>query len=55
MLLHGFPDNHHLYDRLVRMTERHVVVFDFLGWAESDKPTDTTTPSPTRSVISTRS
>ncbi len=37
--MHGFPDNHHLYDRLVpHLQARHVVVFDFLGWGESDKP-----------------
>jgi haloalkane dehalogenase len=41
VLMHGFPDNHHLYDRLVpRLAGRHVVVFDFLGWGESDKPAD---------------
>lgn len=41
VLMHGFPDNHHLYDRLVpHLSGRHVVVFDFLGWGESDKPTD---------------
>jgi pimeloyl-ACP methyl ester carboxylesterase len=41
VLLHGFPDNHHLYDRLVpHLAGRHVVVFDFLGWGESDKPAD---------------
>jgi pimeloyl-ACP methyl ester carboxylesterase len=41
VLMHGFPDNHHLYDRLVPyLTDRHVVVFDFLGWGDSDKPTD---------------
>ena len=39
VLMHGFPDNHHLYDRLVPYLEgRHVVTFDFLGWGESDKP-----------------
>jgi haloalkane dehalogenase len=39
VLMHGFPDNHHLYDRLVpHLGARHVVVFDFLGWGESDKP-----------------
>jgi haloalkane dehalogenase len=39
LLLHGYPDNHHLYDRLVgHLPGRHVVVFDFLGWGESDKP-----------------
>jgi haloalkane dehalogenase len=39
VLMHGYPDNHHLYDRLVPyLRGRHVVVFDFLGWGESDKP-----------------
>jgi len=40
VLLHGFPDNLHLYDRLVpELAGRRVVVFDFLGWGASDKPT----------------
>ena len=41
VLMHGFPDNLHLYDRLVPhlVSEgRRVVVFDFLGWGRSDKP-----------------
>jgi haloalkane dehalogenase len=40
MLLHGFPDNLHLYDRLVPYLrpQRQVVTFDFLGWGASDKP-----------------
>ena len=39
MLLHGFPDNQHLYDRLVpELAGRRVVAFDFLGWGASDKP-----------------
>jgi haloalkane dehalogenase len=39
VLMHGFPDNHHLYDRLVpHLRNRHVVAFDFLGWGDSDKP-----------------
>src|SRR5256712_9965101 len=39
-LMHGFPDNLHLYDRLLPwlITSRRVVTFDFLGWGESDKP-----------------
>ena len=42
VLLHGFPDNVHLYDRLVPhlADRRRVVTFDFLGWGASDKPTD---------------
>jgi pimeloyl-ACP methyl ester carboxylesterase len=40
VLLHGFPDNLHLYDRLVPHLNppRRVVTFDFLGWGASDKP-----------------
>ena len=40
ILMHGFPDNMHLYDRLVPCLSpfRHVVTFDFLGWGNSDKP-----------------
>lgn len=40
MLLHGFPDNLHLYDRLVPQLNppRRVITFDFLGWGASDKP-----------------
>src|SRR5690242_11616268 len=41
VLLHGFPDNHHLYDRVVsRLKGRHVVTFDFLGWGASAKPSN---------------
>ena len=39
MLLHGFPDSLHLYDRLVpELAPRRVVTLDFLGWGRSDKP-----------------
>src|SRR5829696_5022873 len=39
VLMHGFPDNIHLYDRLMpHLSGRKVVVFDFLGWGRSDKP-----------------
>jgi pimeloyl-ACP methyl ester carboxylesterase len=40
VLMHGFPDNLHLYDRLVPwlVDSRRVVAFDFLGWGESSKP-----------------
>jgi len=40
ILMHGFPDNLHLYDRLVPFLSppRRVVLFDFLGWGSSDKP-----------------
>lgn len=38
--LHGFPDNLHLYDRLLpHLTGRRPVLrFDFLGWGRSDRP-----------------
>ena len=40
ILMHGFPDNVHLYDRLSPHLSppRRVVLFDFLGWGSSDKP-----------------
>lgn len=40
VLMHGFPDNLHLYDRLLPHLagRRPVVRFDFLGWGRSDKP-----------------
>src|SRR6516162_3248970 len=40
ILMHGFPDNGHLYDRLSPYLSppRRVVLFDFLGWGSSDKP-----------------
>jgi haloalkane dehalogenase len=39
VLCHGFPDNHHLYDRVVPLLRGHeVVTFDFLGWGRSSKP-----------------
>lgn len=39
VLMHGFPDNLHLYDRVVpHLPPRRIVTFDFLGWGASDKP-----------------
>src|SRR5215510_14479553 len=40
ILMHGFPDNLHLYDRLLPYLSppRRVVAFDFLGWGNSEKP-----------------
>jgi haloalkane dehalogenase len=40
VLMHGFPDNQHLYDLLIpTLSHRfHIVSFDFLGWGASDKP-----------------
>jgi len=41
-LLHGFPDNIHLYDYLIPLlaTKFRVITFDFLGWHKSSKPYD---------------
>jgi pimeloyl-ACP methyl ester carboxylesterase len=40
VLMHGFPDDRHLYDRLVPLLAppRRVITFDFLGWGTSQKP-----------------
>src|SRR5215469_9674381 len=41
VLMHGFPDNLHIYDRLIPyLRGRQVITFDFLGWGSSDKPMD---------------
>ncbi len=41
VLMHGFPDNLHIYDRILpALAGRQVITFDFLGWGASDKPTD---------------
>jgi haloalkane dehalogenase len=43
VLLHGFPDNLHIYDELAPLLAaagKHVVSFDFLGFGSSDKPTN---------------
>ena len=41
VLLHGFPDNSHIYDHLIPHLAaggRRTVALDFLGFGESDKP-----------------
>src|SRR5471032_2743214 len=41
VLMHGFPDNLHIYDELVpylTAAGHRVVTFDFLGFGQSDKP-----------------
>jgi haloalkane dehalogenase len=39
LLMHGFPDNLHLYDELIpHLGGRHVVAFDFMGWGRSGRP-----------------
>jgi haloalkane dehalogenase len=39
VLMHGFPDDSRIYDRLVpHLAPRRVVTFDFLGYGRSDRP-----------------
>lgn len=40
ILMHGYPDSQHLYDRVIPLLreERDVVSFDFIGWGNSAKP-----------------
>ena len=43
VLMHGFPDNLHIYDDLIpylTKAGRRVVAFDFLGFGASDKPAE---------------
>ena len=45
VLMHGFPDNQHIYDYLIPhlvARGRRVVACDFLGFGESDKPAGAT-------------
>jgi haloalkane dehalogenase len=38
VLMHGFPDDHRIYDKLLpRLSPRRVVVFDWLGYGRSDR------------------
>ncbi len=40
ILMHGFPDDHRIYDRLLpRLVPRRAVAFDFLGYGRSDRST----------------
>jgi pimeloyl-ACP methyl ester carboxylesterase len=55
VLMHGFPDNSSLYDRLVpELAARRVIVFDYLGWESRTSRRTTPTPSPTSRETSTR-
>ena len=39
VLMHGFPDNLHIYDHLIpHLSGREVITFDFLGWGDPEKP-----------------
>ncbi len=46
VLLHGFPDDHRIYDRILsRLTPRRAVAFDFVGYGRSDRsPSARTSP-----------
>jgi haloalkane dehalogenase len=50
LMMHGFPDNQHLYDRLVARLAgtRHIITFDFLGWGKSQSPVDMQYPVSTQ-------
>ena len=38
VLMHGFPDDHHVYDRLIpHLVPRRVVAFDWLGYGRSGR------------------
>jgi pimeloyl-ACP methyl ester carboxylesterase len=57
VVMHGFPDNLHLYDRLLPHLSppRRVVTFDFLGWAIRINRPATLTPRTIKSATSTPS
>jgi pimeloyl-ACP methyl ester carboxylesterase len=39
VLMHGFPDDHRIYDRLIpRLSPRRAVAFDFVGYGRSGRP-----------------
>jgi haloalkane dehalogenase len=41
VLMHGFPDDHRIYGRLLpQLAPRRAVAFDFLGYGRSDRPAD---------------
>ena len=47
VMMHGFPDNLHIYDYVVpylTQASRRVVVFDFLGFGQSEKVTQKNYP-----------
>ena len=57
---HGFPDNLHLYDRIVPYIaqDRRIITFDFVGWGNSDKPApakDIANPKPGENAYDTSS
>jgi pimeloyl-ACP methyl ester carboxylesterase len=38
VLMHGFPDDHRIYDKLMaRLSPRRVAAFDFVGYGRSDR------------------
>ena len=58
VLLHGFPDNSHIYDDLILhlvAAGRRTIAFDFLGFGGSDKPEGAVTLSNSSSATWKRS
>ena len=53
VMLHGIPDNQHLYDRVAPLVQadRDVITFDFIGWGDSDKPDPEINPYDTASLL----
>ena len=42
VLMHGFPDDHRIYDKLLtKLPPRRAVAFDFVGYGRSDRPART--------------
>jgi pimeloyl-ACP methyl ester carboxylesterase len=42
VLMHGFPDDHRIYDKLLpRLSPRRAVAFDVVGYGRSDRPDPT--------------
>jgi pimeloyl-ACP methyl ester carboxylesterase len=48
VLMHGFPDDHHIYDLLTPLLANRTVAFDWLGYGDSDRPDGTPLDPPDR-------
>jgi pimeloyl-ACP methyl ester carboxylesterase len=47
VLMHGFPDDHRIYDKLLAgLSPRRAVAFDFVGYGRSDRTNDTDFSAP---------
>ena len=55
VLMHGFPDDHRVYDKLLPLlTPRRAVTFDWLGYGRSDRSDTAGFSIQTRKAVSTR-